>query len=318
MRRTAFVFLVSGVLLAGCGSSGDDDTGDDDDDDIVAPDADPSAPDADPSAPDASPGDWVTLLTGDWNLPAGTESYTCVYVTVDQDVWFDGVEAIAPLGTHHTVLSMGPPQHADGVVGCTAVTNYNSMLYASGVGTDPFTFPEGVAMHVPAGNQLLLNLHLFNFSDTPLTGTSGNRVRTVNPADVQYEAASVLAGKALGLIVPPGESTSRGTCNMTGDTNIFAMIPHMHMLGTHMKVTLESSDMGNVVIHDQGYSFDQQFVDYTDPIVPMKAGDRMLVDCTYNNTTGGTVYFGDSSLAEMCFAITFRYPPVPGGYLCAN
>jgi hypothetical protein len=31
-------------------------------------------------------------------------------------------------------------------------------------------------------------------------------------------------------------------------------------------------------------------------------------ECTYDNTTGKTVTFGESSDTEMCFSIIYRYP----------
>jgi hypothetical protein len=308
----ALVLAGSLAGLAGCG--GGDDSGDDDV--PVDGDGSPIDVDADPSAPDAAdPAGWDVLLTGDWELAAGTEGYQCAYVTLEEDVWFDGVEAIAPLGTHHTVLSVGNPSRADGVYSCNAGTNYNTMLYASGLGTDRFTFPSGVGMHVEAGQQLLLNLHLFNFSETPLTGTSGNRVHVVQQSDIEFEAESILAGAFPTLNVPPGESTQQGHCTMNGDTNIFAVIPHMHMLGTHMKIVAQRS-AGDITLLDEPYEFDEQIVRLLPQEVAMQAGDQISIECTYNNTTGQAVRFGDSSNEEMCISGHFRYPAQDGGLFC--
>jgi hypothetical protein len=324
MRRWLALLAWSALLFA-CDDGGGGGGGDDDD--VIAPDAAPGDGDGGPGGPDgggggdpdASPPAWTTLITGDWSLPAGTEGYTCVYLTVAEDLWFDGIEAIAPLGTHHTVLSFADsPQRADGTVSCSALTQFQNMLYASGVGTDTFTFPAGVGMRVRAGQQILLNLHLFNFGDSPLPGTSGIRVRTL-PAPAASEAEGLLAGSILFSIAPGPDRVVNGTCTMTGSTNIFALIPHMHMLGTHFKVVAESTAMGDVTIHDAPYTFDDQRVNNVTPVVPMVSGDRLRVTCTYNNTTGGTVFFGESSLQEMCFSITYRYPALAGGSLiCAN
>ncbi len=319
MRATRVLSWLSVMAFIGAAACGDGGSGDGDGDDGT----DGSDIDAGttPGDPDASIGDDVIdLILGDWTMNGGTEGYVCVYKTLEQDIYFNGIEAIAPPGTHHTVLTVGNPTRADGTVGCNAGTNYNQMLYASGVGTDPFTFPPGVGIKVEAGQQLLLNLHLFNFTDEQISGTSGNRVNVIQAADMEFEAESILMGKVAGLEVIEGPSTQTGRCNMNGDTNIFAMIPHMHMLGTHMKVTAQSTEMGEVVIHDKDYNFDLQRVDEMEPIVPMKQGDTLIVECSYNNTTGGPVYFGDSSLEEMCFAITFRYPAYGGtfGIICDN
>jgi hypothetical protein len=93
---------------------------------------------------------------------------------------------------------------------------------------------------------------------------------------------------------------------MTGATNFFAVFPHMHQLGSHIKVTAQT-DAGDFVVYDEDYTFEDQTFASWEPI-PMSQGDRINVECTYDNDTGGTVGFGDSSLKEMCFAISYRYP----------
>jgi hypothetical protein len=189
-----------------------------------------------------------------------------------------------------------------------------AQVYGSGVGTNPIAFPPGVGVKVPAGKQLLLNLHLFNVSDRPLRGVSGTLMKTITADQLLHEAEAVLMGKVLTLSVPPGDSTQVGTCRMNGDVTIFAMQPHMHQLGTHMKVVAESSVTGDVTIWDAPYSFDEQLARRVGP-VSLKRGDAVRIHCSYRNTRGETVNFGDSSLAEMCFAGVYRYPKLGGGFL---
>lgn len=43
----------------------------------------------------------------------------------------------------------------------------------------------------------------------------------------------------------------------------------------------------------------------------MQKGDKIHVDCTYDNDTGMTVPMGESSNQEMCFAISYRFPKLP-------
>ena len=50
--------------------------------------------------------------------------------------------------------------------------------------------------------------------------------------------------------------------------------------------------------------------------VPLRSGDRLVVECTYLNDTGVEVHWGESTSAEMCFAIVFRYPAIGGYYVC--
>jgi hypothetical protein len=288
------------ALAAACGSSDSPGGG---------ADADPSAPDANPNAPDAGSDDWATLITGNWTMSAGTEGYRCTRLTVTEDLYITGFRAINPNGTHHTVLTVGSPSGADGTSSCSAGTNADTMIFGSGVGPDAeMHLPAGVGMKVTAGQQLVLNLHLFNTTDAEISGLSGTEVITVPAAQVQNVAEAILMGPTVTLSIPPNQvSTQNGSCTMNGDVTLFAVGPHMHQLGTHMKVVAESSVDGTVTVHDGPYDFYEQKL-YSIDSISMNQGDKIQVSCTYDNDTGSTVTFGDSSTEEMCFATMYRYP----------
>jgi hypothetical protein len=267
-----------------------------------------------PGPVDAAPssGD-VTLVETSWTLPPRTERYYCVRRTVDRDLHIGRFEAIAPRGTHHTVLTIDDGDEPDGVTTCLAATSAPRMIYGSGVGTRPHDLPAGVAMKVSAGQQLLLNLHLYNTSpDQPLSGTSGVRARLVRPEDVVHEAEVVLAG-TIDLRIAPGASMQYGRCTMPGDVTIFAAGSHMHRLGVHLEAVVERT--GQVLV-DRPYSFDDQNAEPVE--ARLVAGDRVLVECSYENDTGDTVFFGQSSDQEMCFAVLFRYPAQGRHHVCLD
>jgi hypothetical protein len=311
------------VLLPACGSS-DDKTGTaktvkkSSHAATPAPDAGKAGAPSD-EGDDADSGDgWQTIVTGSWSLMPGTESYTCARVTVDQDYYVNAFAAINPLGTHHTLLTMGDPDKPDGVIDCSVSELHPLEVFGSGVGTDPLTLPEGIAIHIPKGTQLLLNLHLFNTSEDVITGTSGTRIRTIAESAVTHVAEGVLAG-TVNIDIPPGETkVTTGYCTMPADTTLIAVAPHMHQLGIYEKVTAETSAQGDVVIHDAPYSFDYQSFHLITPEQPMAKGDKLRVDCTHQNTTSHEVTFGESSLSEMCFAGIYRYPAVGGFFICSD
>ena len=226
-------------------------------------------------------------------------------------------EAISPTGTHHTLLTVGEPDAPDGLTPCNAGANKLLSVYGSGVGPETLEFPEGVAMRIPAGTQLLLNLHLFNTSDQDLSGTSGTRVRVVQESEVVHIAEGLLAG-TVGLNIPAGQTTTHtGYCTMSIDATVFAVAPHMHQLGIYEKVVAESSLDGDVVLWDGAYDFDDQSYDVIEP-VQMAAGDRVRVECTHENTTNLDVRFGESTLSEMCFAGIYRYPSDGSIFYCID
>jgi len=119
------------------------------------------------------------------------------------------------------------------------------------------------------------------------------------------------------LAIPVGGPTVQsGLCTMTHDATLFAVAPHMHQLGVHFKAVAHSSLMGEVVLSDRPYNFDAQINSPLTPGVQMKAGDTVSIECTYQNTTGHEVTFGESSLSEICFAGLYRYPAGDGSSIC--
>ena len=255
----------------------------------------------------------------DWEVPAGEQAYYCIRKTVEEDMYIGAFEALAPLGTHHTVLSVGPTTGPDGVRSCGSYDhNFNALIFESSSGADRFELPDGLATFVEAGQQLNINIHILNTSDRTLTGTTGSKVKLRDPAEVEEIATAVYMGK-LTLDIPPGESTHVGTCQVSADMTIFGVLPHMHSFATHMKVVAKSSIEGDVVVHDQPFLFDST-KDYHpfDP-VQLKAGDTVEVHCSYMNPTSEPLHWGqDSYSAEMCFAAMYLFPAAGQSSACAQ
>jgi hypothetical protein len=263
---------------------------------------------------------WKSLIQAHWILAANSEQYRCARLTATQDIAMHSFRPVSPLGTHHTVLTVThAPTEPDGLTVCSVSTNAQAMLAGSGVGTNDYTLPDGVAIMLHKGDQLLINLHLFNVSDHEIEGTSGMLVQTIADDQIMHEAEAILAGP-ISLNIPAHSTgvVQSGTCTLNKDATLVGVGPHAHMHATHFKVTAHSSIVGDVVIHDADYSFDSQLVSTIDG-VEMKKGDTVDVACTYDNNSDKPISFGDSSLAEMCFAGLMRYPTDPSSnFLCAR
>lgn len=310
MTRNSVLFIsaCSAILLSACGGSSTD---------APANDAGMSGSDTGSSADSAvevdsgTPDETVLLIEGEWTLPPSTEDYQCIRVTVPEEMYVNSFVPVIPQGTHHTVLTIAPSDGTpDGQQSCNGFVNGPNMLFGSGVGTDRLVFPEGVAVRIPAGSQLLLNLHLFNTSTTEtLHQTSGIRVTTLPAADVVHEAEIVLAGKDEGLTIGPRQVTTQtGLCTFQHEQTIFSVFPHMHQTATHMTVTAVPTSGTETTLFDEEYSFDSQVYQAIAPEMQMQVGDQLRVDCTYDNPTNRTLRFGESSEDEMCYAGVYRYP----------
>jgi hypothetical protein len=119
------------------------------------------------------------------------------------------------------------------------------------------------------------------------------------------DPVGIYAFGTLSLNVPPkmvSEQTDR--CTNPQDLDVFAVLPHMHTMGRAMKFEAgPSDDELSELFRIDSFNFDQQV------IVPkpfqLKAGTRTRVSCTFDNHTDSAVKFGESTLDEMCFLITF-------------
>lgn len=244
------------------------------------------------SSPDAAGSSWQPLIMKGWTLPPGGENTSDLQLdTLERDVTVGGFRPLSPPGTHHTLLFQG-----------ASATN---MIYASGVGTNELVFPPGTAMRIPAGTLLGLQLHIFNTSDQMLTGTSGVEILEVDPATVTEEIDMFLPGPR-DLSIPPGSTTISGTCTVKTPYKLFALFPHMHQLGSHMKTTVTAGGTEHV-LNDAPYDFEHQAVLTFEPL-QVNPGDTITSACTWTNTTGETVTYGESSTTEMCYSILYRFP----------
>jgi Copper type II ascorbate-dependent monooxygenase, C-terminal domain len=273
------------------------------------------------AAPDpVDPDGYEKLMEGSWTLQPGQEAYFCIYSTVPRDIDIKAFRPLAPPGTHHTVLTKATTSMADGIYPCNVGTNGTTMIYGSGVGAPDFAFPPGIGLRLAAGTRLLNNLHLYNATDQVLTGKSGSLFKAAAAGEIENFAELVLAGPTLGLTVPTGTSTQQGTCSVDRITNtpiqVFALSQHMHKLGKHMKSVVQRTGSPDIVLQDIPYDFEMQQFHHTPALVELRPGDKLVTHCTFDNTTGATVSFGESSDDEMCFTDLYYYPAKSANYIC--
>jgi hypothetical protein len=244
------------------------------------------------------------LTEGSWSLDPGSEDPRwCKKIVLQEDIYVAAMRPVHPLGTHHTTLSLVAD---DGKDTCAGSMFGSGMIYAAGAGTGELRMPQGVAMKLPAGQALILNLHIYNATSAAISGTSGIDIVRAKPEDVTSEADLIIAGPT-NFALPPGQKTTlTHTCAVSKDETMFNLFPHMHQLGVHIKTTVTLGG-APTVLHDGDYRFEEQ---YQLPVGPLAfhPGDSITTECTYENTGTSTVRFGESSDTEMCFSILFRYP----------
>lgn len=162
-------------------------------------------------------------------------------------------------------------------------------------------FPQEGTMHY------IVQVHYNNVNHlTGQTDTSGFDLCTTNK--LRPNDADVFAFGSFNFTIP-ANATKTLTCthkvtSLLDGAHVIAALPHMHKIGTSISTTIPASatDLGTV----KNFSFDAQAWVPTDHV--LKSGEVVETKCTWNNTTGTPVKFGEDTDNEMCFSFTMYYP----------
>ncbi len=249
---------------------------------------------------------WTTIAARSWTLAVGEhDKYECTRVQIPADMYITGFRSLSPVGTHHSVLTYSTTATPLGDYDCSVGALDFQMIYAAGLNTDDLLFPTNIAMKVPAGQYVNLNIHLFNASDNDESGMSGVLVKTITAAEAaNYTMADMTFAGNGNFTIPAGQTMNvTGGCNAPNEWHIFDLWPHMHMLGTHQKVVI-----GSATPLDTDYSFAEQRNYPQATVIDVPKGTPIQTTCTFTNTTTADVSFGESSTDEMCFTGLYKYP----------
>lgn len=209
------------------------------------------------------------------------------------------------------------PTAADGYA-----CNYAGEMITGWVpGSRPMVFPEGMAMDIGPDRQLILEVH---YSVTGLA--AGDAVPADRPAlalwttDAQAPSTHSTGFVNVGvrsIELPPGahDQEVSVTQAVERDGLLFAVIPHMHLLGVNVRAELLRADTPPaclVSIPAWDFEWQQTYFLREAERMPLRAGDEVRVTCTYDNSAANQplvrgvrasprhVSQGWSALDEMC------------------
>lgn len=251
-------------------------------------------------------------------LKSYEESYTCFAATLDQDVAIDGFKKSTQLFVHHAQFVRTILPEPDGVSLCNQQFKITWLpIFLAGNGPSELQFDEGVGHILPAGTQLMLQMHLFNTSDKAVTQAVEIRMhqsKSANPTPVTPWAI----GSADIKIPPRQAGRAQKICTQTGPVEVLAVFPHMHQLGSQMTIEVgKTTDAMRPLYTRSPFSFDDQRMEKMK--LTLDTGDILRVTCDYKaNMTDKEVTFGESSQDEMCFFVGFALGDAPNQADCPD
>lgn len=263
-----------------------------------------SSGDGDPTPDPVDSADGYVLRTDEITVAARAESYVCYAETLDHDIVVGRFDYRAQPLVHHLLLMRTMTPEPDGLSECDVLFRPTWLpMFGAATADTSLDLPSDVGMRLTAGTQVLVQLHLLNASDEDRSVRVEMLLGNATREDVA--PAGLFAFGRTELYLPPRErSTTTHECQLEEDVDIFAVLPHMHYLGTALWFeTGDTTDTMSEVYRREPWSFDDQFIE----LAPMRlpAGTSTRVSCAFDNPYAHPVMFGESSEDEMCFLVTF-------------
>ncbi|HJT77234.1 MAG TPA: redoxin domain-containing protein [Gemmataceae bacterium] len=200
-------------------------------------------------------------------------------------------------------------------------------------GAVPRFLPAGTGYFLPKGADVVMQVHYHRDGraekDRPRLGLYFAK----GPVHKRFQSMTI-AGRTVGkppfagfpnfFIVPAGDDhyPLHGGIEVEQDCTLHSVMPHMHLLGKAIKVTLrpkEGPPETLVAIKDWDYNWQETYF-FKEPI-HVKAGTRVEVDAVYDNSAANPnnpndpprrVTFGEQTTNEMCFVFLGAAADKPG------
>lgn len=241
---------------------------------------------------EATSSDFIDLHVPTAAVPAGAERLFCYYLDNPAgDVAIDYSLGEQAPGGHHLALKGGGVRRANGTFeDCTATQNSLGLHDIHFGGNLP---PDG-AIRLHAGQQLVVQSHYINASDSPVEVNDVLRLHRATVTDTtRWMSALHLADD--NVVVAPGDYTRTFSCAPTADTSLVMLWGHMHGMGKQFTI----ADGASIIYREDwqpAFAADPpRLVADTAPVV-FHADAPLAVSCEWMNTTGAPLAYP----AEMC------------------
>lgn len=229
----------------------------------------------------------------------------CYTTTVDHDTAFHSFSIAEYPNVHHMFFARTLAPEPEAPFECPVLFKTTWLpVFTTGKGATTLDLPEGSAFDIPAGTQLVMQLHLVNTDSNPVANSSVEvHAVEMNPADQRYHAALYPFGTTAFELPPSQPSTVTHDCTVDKDMDAFVVFPHMHLLGTEIALQIGPDAANLSDVYRTAYDFNHQ------ELVPvtfsLHVGDFARTTCKFQNTTSNYVYYGESTNQEMCFFAIF-------------
>jgi len=263
--------------------------------------------------------DLIFKMQQPFNVPAdGTVPYSYVTIPTNlkEDIWISGVE-LKPTDrrvVHHIISNLveGSGRPPDPTPKLTRDPSRKEIGSGLG-GLVPVRlyslFEDGVARKIPAGTDIVLQMHYTTIGQ-PITDQTeiGIVLAKEPPAKLRAEGGGAIPNMTFSI--PPGDPNYEvvGKQTFDRDTYLSSLYPHMHVRGKDAQYSIVYPDgREEVVLRVPKYDFNWQLSYKLAEAKFMPKGSTLKVTMHYDNSTGNrfnpdptaTVRWGEQTWEEM-------------------
>ena len=280
--------------------------------------------------------DVVLTMTEPFAVPArGEVDYQHVIVPTGftQDRWVSAIEVrpATRAHVHHAVVFVRPPrsvwlrEHPVGELfpakgqALQGLSTLDEVIAVYLPGAEPHALPEAHAKLIPAGSDLIFQMHYTTNGRAAADQTRVGLVFAKERPRVRHYSLSIAQGD---FAIPPNAAAHpvQASFPVNTHTEIYALAPHMHLRGKSMRVrAVEPDDTERVLLDVPRYDFNWQLVYRPAKPVPIPRGTRLLIDAVFDNSPANprnpdpsaTVRWGEQSREEMVVCFVDFLLPLP-------
>ena len=239
---------------------------------------------------------WVRMSEFRPGSPAHVH-HAVVYIRPPDSQWLRH----APVGEPFTASSLGDPLERR-----EAHETTSDLLLVYAPGSSPDEWPDGMAKFIPAGSDIVFQMHYTTNGTADQDQTSIGLVFAKTPP---RQRVITLQLNNHALIIPPGADDFRAEVQGTLPNNatLLSLFPHMHLRGKRFEYDIVHDDGSVEVLLRVNYHFHWQLSYRLAEPRLLKAGTHLRAIAWYDNSKNNphnpdpskTVLWGDQTSDEM-------------------
>lgn len=237
------------------------------------------------------------------------------------ELYINRIQSRMRPGSHHFILydfknlnnlpaegQVRDLRNADGTSNLLTFLSMQNHVFWAGTQTQEhdYTFPEGIALRIPANYSFDFNSHYVNKTAGKIPGEVYVNLYKMPKEQVKIVANSINMGNEDFRLTPNQVTIATKTFKFSKPTKVLMLTSHTHKLGEKFVIKIAGGTRNGEIVYES--------TDWEHPLIKtfnipleFKAGEGLTSEITYNNNTTKTVRFGLTSEDEMGIIFGYYY-----------